>query len=114
MLPKINRITKKKDFEVIFRKAKSIKSNLFILRVAKNNLGLNRFGFVISQKVSKLATVRNKVRRRLREIVKVEFDNIKKGNDLVFIATREIENSDFLQIKECFHKVLIESKLIEK
>ena len=59
MLAKINRIKKKKDFEVIFKNSKSLKNNLFILKVAKNNLGLNRFGFVVSLKISKKATVRN-------------------------------------------------------
>ena len=38
MLPKINRIKKKKDFEIIFKKGKSFKNNLFILKFIKNNL----------------------------------------------------------------------------
>ena len=77
MLSKINRIKKKKDFEIIFKKGKSFKNKLFILRFIKNNLNQNRFGFVVSQKVSKKAVVRNKVRRRLAEIIKSYFNNLK-------------------------------------
>ena len=75
MLIKEKRIKKRKDFEIIFRNSKSLKNNLFVLRVAKNNLQISRFGFVVSQKVSKKATVRNKVRRRLAAAIKAEEKN---------------------------------------
>ena len=75
MLPKINRIKKKKDFEIIFKKGASFRNNLFTLRFLKNSLGINRFGFVVSQKVSKKAVVRNKVRRRLTEAIERETES---------------------------------------
>lgn len=84
MLPKINRIKKKKDFEIIFKKGASLKNNLFILRFVKNNLNQNRFGFVVSQKISKKATIRNKIRRKLTEAIKIQAKNIKTGTDLSF------------------------------
>ena len=97
MLPKINRIKKKKDFEVIFKKAKSFKNNLFILKAIKNNLEVNRFGFVVSLKVSKKATVRNKIRRRMSEAVKTE--NIKPGVDVVLVALPQTTKADFKAVK---------------
>ncbi|MCX6720067.1 MAG: ribonuclease P protein component, partial [Candidatus Staskawiczbacteria bacterium] len=100
MLPKINRIKNKKDFEVIFRKGINFKNSLFILKFLKNDLGKNRFGFVVSQKVSKKAVIRNKVRRRLVEAVKKENEKIKIGTDLVFIALPGIEKKEFSEIKE--------------
>lgn len=111
MLPKINRIRKKKDFEIIFRNSKSFKSDLFIFRIIGNNLGLNRFGFVASQKISKKATVRNKVKRRLSEAIKVEIKNIKIGTDLVIIALPGIEKKEFFEIKESVHNALSKLKL---
>ena len=107
MLIKEKRIKKRKDFEIIFRNSKSLKNNLFVLRVAKNNLQISRFGFVVSQKVSKKATVRNKVRRRLVAAIKAEEKNIKSGSDLVFIALSGIEKKEFLEIKEAINKALI-------
>jgi ribonuclease P protein component len=100
MLPKINRIKKKKDFEEIFKKGKILRSNFFIFRLTKNDLGLNRFGFVVSQKVSKKATVRNKARRRLTEAIKAEAKNVKNGTDLVIIALPGIEKKEFSEIKK--------------
>jgi len=107
MLIKEKRIKKRKDFETIFRNSKSLRNNLFILKVAKNNLQISRFGFVVSQKVSKKATVRNKVRRRLVAAIKAEEKNIKSGADLVFIALSGIEKKEFLEIKEAINKALI-------
>ena len=112
MLPKLNRITKKKDFERIFKKSKSFKNNLFILKIMENCLELNRFGFIVSQKVSKKATIRNKVRRRLIESVKSETDKMRPGTDLVFIALHGIEKKEFSDIKKVLHDMLVKAKLI--
>ena len=107
MLPKINRIKKKKDFEIIFKNSKSFKTNLFIFRIMKNNLGFNRFGFVVSLKVSKKAVIRNKIRRRLSEIIKAEEKNIKAGTDLVVIALPGIEKKEFPELKEIVKNALL-------
>jgi len=116
MFPKINRIKKKKDFETIFRNSRSFKTNLFIFRIAKNNLGLNRFGFVVSLKVSKKATVRNKIRRRLMEAIKAKSISLgtqgKNGIDLILIALSGIENKKFIEVKESINNALIKSGLI--
>lgn len=106
MLAKINRIKKNKDFAAIFKNAKSVKTSIFILKIRKNDLGLNRFGFVVSQKVSKKAVLRNKVRRRLSEAVKSRSGDIKKGYDVVFIALSGIEKKNYKEIKEAVNKCL--------
>jgi ribonuclease P protein component len=114
MLPKINRIKKKKDFEIIFKNSKSFRNNLFIFKIMENNLGLNRFGFVVSQKVSKKAVVRNKIRRRLTEIIKVGMKDVKIGTDLVVITLPGIEKREFLELREIINKALIKAKLINE
>ena len=112
MFPKINRIKKKKDFEIIFKNSRSFKNNLFIFKIAKNSLGLNRFGFIVSLKVSKKATVRNKIRRRLSEAIKAQTNKIKTGTDLVVIALPEIGKKEFAEIKEAVGTSLAKSGLV--
>ena len=114
MLPQLNRIKKKKDFETIFKNSKSFKNNLFILKIAKNNLGLNRFGFVVSKKISGKAVVRNKTRRRMAEAIKINMESIKGGADLVLIALAGIEKKEFSEVKDAINNALVKTGLITK
>jgi ribonuclease P protein component len=114
MLPKINRIKKKKDFEIIFKKGASSKNSLLVLKILKNNFSESRFGFIVSQKVSKKATARNKVRRRLAEIISAEFKNIKDGLDIVLISLPGIEKKDFLEMKDALQKLLSKAGAAKK
>jgi ribonuclease P protein component len=114
MLSKINRIKKKKDFETIFKNSKSLKNDLFIFKTTKNNLALNRFGFVVSQKVSKKAVVRNKIKRRLVAAVKTKIKNMKIGTDVVLIALPGIRKRSLSDIKEAVNNTLAKSGLIVK
>jgi len=113
MLPKINRIKKKKDFEIVFKNSKSFKNNLFIFRIRENNLGLNRFGFVVSQKISKKAVVRNKIRRRMTEIMEEKIKDIKNGTDVIIITLPGIEKKKFSELREIINESLIKAKLID-
>lgn len=113
MLQKVNRIKKKKDFELIFKKGKSFKKNFLILRTTSNKLEVKRFGFIVSQKVSKKAVVRNLIRRRLSEAVKVDFNNVEDGVDCVFIALSGITKEDFSSIKNNVKNLLEKANLIK-
>ena len=114
MLPRINRIKKKKEFELIFKNSKSFKNSLFIFKVAKNVLEFNRFGFVVSQKVSKKAVTRNKVRRRLAEAVRNETKGIKGGMDVVLIALPRIAEAGIHEIQEAVGSALIKAGLTKQ
>jgi ribonuclease P protein component len=100
MLEKDYRITKKKDFEVVFKKGKTIKRGLLICKVLRGSFKKSRFGFVVSKKVSQKATIRNKIRRRLQVAVKEEFLRIKSSVDMVIIAEPGIDKLNFNQIKD--------------
>ena len=82
MFKKTNRITKRKDFETIFRKGKVFFSkNLTIKYKAGGNLA--RFAIVVSTKVSKLAVKRNRLRRILREVIKTSLNELMPGDYIV-------------------------------
>lgn len=114
MLPKINRIKKKRDFEMIFKKGVSFKNSFLIFKIAKNGLSYSRFGFIVSQKVSKKAVVRNRIKRRLSGIIRTELKNIKTGLDLVFISLSGIEKKNFSEIKEELINLLKKGKTITR
>ncbi|MCP6718378.1 MAG: ribonuclease P protein component [Patescibacteria group bacterium] len=112
MLARLNRLKKKKDFEKVFKQGKGSKQDFLALKFDKNNLKNSRFGFVVSAKVSKKAVIRNKIKRRLRESVRLRLDNIKKGFDIVFVTFEKIKEKDFEQINSLVEKILKKSKLL--
>ena len=56
------------------------------LKAKSYQLEASRFGFVISNKISKLATRRNALKRQLRTIIEQELPNIKTGFDVVIMV----------------------------
>jgi ribonuclease P protein component len=113
MLPKNYRLKKKKDFERVFKRGKGLGENFLILKFVNNNLGVLRIGFVVGQKVSKKATLRNKVKRRLREVVRANLAKLKSGYDLVFLTKKGIEEKSFREIKEMVEELFRKAKLFK-
>lgn len=106
MLPKVNRLTKKKDFDVVFKKGKSIKNDFLIFKILKNHLKESRFGFIVSKKISNKASLRNRIKRRLRAAVLNKLKNIKTPTDVVIIALPGIIKKEFSHIEEIIFKFL--------
>ena len=112
MLPKENRLKKKKDFEKLFKEGKSFKEKFLVLKVNNNNLDDNRFGFIVSKKISKKAVVRNKIKRQLREIVRKEINNYQKGFDVAVIALPGTELKNFGEMSQALEYILKKIKIL--
>lgn len=111
MLPKVNRLKKKKDFDRIFKSGKGIKEDFLFLKWTPNNLKISRFGFMVGKKISKKATLRNKIRRRLKEQVRLKLPKIKKGIDGILVANPGLETRDFWETEETLNKLFKKAKL---
>jgi len=114
MLPLNNRLKKTKEISRVFKEGRSFKEGFLILKTAKNNLDKSRFGFIVSQKVSKKAVIRNKVKRRLRAIIDKKFQTIKTATDNLFIVLPGLENKDFLSIEDTLNKIIKKANLINE
>ncbi len=112
MLAKINRLKKRKDFDLVFKKGKGFKEDFLVLKMIKNNLNQTRFGFIVGGKISKKATLRNRIKRRLRELIRIRLKRIKKGFDLILIAQTGLESKDFWEIEEIINKLFSKAKII--
>lgn len=106
MLPKENRLSKKKDFDNVFARAKTFKGDFLVVKLVENGLLASRFGFVVSKKVSTKAVARNKVKRRLRKIIEDVFVEIKKPVDVVFITLPGIQKLEFAKLQEVAENIL--------
>jgi len=113
MLSSTNRLRKKKDIEKVFEKGKRFKEDFLILKIKRNALSQTRFGFIVSQKVSKKATLRNKIKRRLREIVSKKMGKLQKGLDALLIACPGLEIKDFWEVDETLNKLFKKAKCLK-
>jgi len=113
LLPLKNRLKKKKDFQKVFQRGKGIKEKFLTLRWSINNLKISRFGIVISQKVSKKAVLRNKLRRILKEKIKLNLPHLKEGIDVIIIVNPGAAKEKKEKIVENLSKIFLRSKLIK-
>lgn len=100
MLPKINRLVKKTDFDTVFKKGKSLKSDFLICKIFKNTSHAIRIGFVVSKKVSNKATVRNRVKRKLRAAALSQLQQSGLSQDMVIVALPGAQKMAFIETKK--------------
>ena len=113
MLAKRLRLVKEKDFKKIFKLGKVFYSEIFCIKILANGLDVNRYGIVISTKVSKKAVERNKLKRWFRAAIK-EFDKkLAIGFDLVIIASPTALSREYKFIKSELDKVWLKLKLFK-
>ena len=112
MLAKPQRLVKQKDFEKIFKRGKSYYTKLIGVKILAGQSGFNRFGIVISTKVSKKATERNKLKRRIRQALRELDKKLKPGFDLVVVALPGFLNQGYEIIEEELEKIFKGLKLL--
>jgi ribonuclease P protein component len=110
MFSKKNRIQKENDFEKVFKKGKSAKTGLFVLKWVKNGLPESRFAVSVSKKVSLKAVERNKIKRRICSILEKCFFSMRKGNDFLVIVLPGAVDKSFLEIKEDLNSLLLKTE----
>ena len=81
MLAKKYRLRGEKRFREIHKNGRRFFTRLLNLRYLENNEGCPRFALVVSAKISKKATQRNKIRRQLLEIIRQELPRFDKKYD---------------------------------
>ena len=70
-----------------------------VLYARKNRTHTNRVGITVSKKLGK-AVVRNRVRRRLREIYRLNEERFQPGWDIVVVARSRAVGADFRRLSE--------------
>ena len=71
-LPKAIRLKHWEDFQSVYQQGKRYRESHLMLRVLRDSsLLVSRFGIAVSQKVSKKAVVRNRIKRQIRAAIQV-------------------------------------------
>lgn len=108
-------ITVKENYEFrrIYRKGKSVVSPYMVLYCQKNRQGRTRLGVTVSTKLGK-AVVRNRVRRRFRELWRLHKDQMIPGWDIILVARVRAVEAPYQKLDKVYSKLLREAGLLRE
>ena len=73
---------------------------------------LSRFGLVVSTKVDKRAVIRNRIRRQVREIIRLKLAKIKPGFDVMIVLKKAAIGQKHADLSQDLFEVLEKAKLL--
>jgi ribonuclease P protein component len=103
-------LTKPGEYALVYSKGKSWANSLLVMKAAPNGSGLSRYGFSVSKRVGK-AVVRNRVKRLLREILRLKL--LEPGWDIVFIARPEAAGAGYAGLEKGVKGLLSRARLLK-
>ena len=103
MLPKSFRVAVDK-IPFILRKGNKIESKFFIILFITNEEGHSRYRAIVSKKISKKAVVRNKLRRRIYNTLRLAPHE--ESNDYIVIPKKQTLNRSFKELSTDLWKTL--------
>jgi ribonuclease P protein component len=103
--PREARLVRKAEFDAVYRAGKRRSSSHFTVFFRANELPQSRFGFSIKKALGG-AVVRNRIRRRLREIVRCHRREIPSGWDIVIHPKSTVARAEFAALAEDLLRVV--------
>ena len=94
-------LKKNSDFRRLYSKGKSAVNPYMVVYCRRNRGGENRLGYTVSTKLGH-AVVRNRVRRRLREIYRLNAPSLKSGWDIVIVARMRCVKAEYSAMNAAF------------
>lgn len=106
-------LRRKEDFDLIYKKGRSVGERYIVLFYMKNGLSYNRIAFLASKKVGN-SVVRNRARRLMKESYRQIFERLAVGYDIIFIARKTIVNLKCADVKKSIEAATRRSGILKK
>ena len=95
--PKKLRLLRRSEFRRVYQEGKRRSAPLCVVFFLSNGLGHSRLGLTVPTSVGN-AVLRNRVRRRVREVFRLRQDSVPSGWDIVVNPRKEAAKSPFLTL----------------
>ncbi len=100
------------EFRRLYQKGASAVGGGMVVYCRKNRLGRNRLGLTASTKLGH-AVVRNRARRRLREVYRLNTPAMKQGYDIILVARSRTLTASWNELNNTFLKLCRKLDLLE-
>ncbi len=108
------RLRKSKEFKAVFQKCRKLDDGILVFYVQfTEGAGLRKFGVSLSRALGK-AYLRNRLKRRLREIYRVEKEHFREGCQVIVVPKRGSANRSFDEIRKSFLSLATRSGLLPR
>ena len=106
-------LKKNSDFRRLYSKGKSAVNPYVVVYCRRNREKHNRLGYTVSTKLGH-AVVRNRVRRRLREIYRLNAPQLKSGYDIVIVARMRCVGAEYKKMEAAVLETFKKLELLEE
>ncbi len=110
MLKRVNRLKKRYQFNYVYKSGEHFSSEHLVLYIASSKTKSIKVGFAVTKKVGH-AVVRNKIRRRLREIVQKQLPSLKQNYNIIVVAKESVAEASFEKLTLELTKLLKKANL---
>ncbi|WP_295740953.1 ribonuclease P protein component [uncultured Oscillibacter sp.] len=100
------------EFRRIYQRGTSAVSGSMVVYCRKNKLGRNRLGITASTKIGEAVT-RNRARRRLREVYRLNRDKLREGWDIILVARGRTAAVSWKELNDTFLRLCRKLELLE-
>lgn len=111
MLPRPHRLTQKSDFEKVYQQGRAVGGRFLLVKSRPNQLGQIRVGVVVSRKTAQKANQRNKIRRRVRQIIRSHVLSSSSSFDLVVICRPSAQKATYQEMNEDWQSLWLKLNL---
>ena len=112
MLSKKYRFHSRGGVKWVYKHGRTVRGAKVSLVFAQNTRGFTRVAVVVSKKVEKTAVGRNRIRRRVYEALRVNFDLMPKKMDYIFVVySRDVARMSFGELESMLGELVEEAKV---
>lgn len=100
VLPSKFRFSNSNEIKEVFKKGKSLNSGFFQIKFIPAAQDLKKFALIVGLKVSKKAVIRNRIKRRISEIIRLNVLKIKPGYLFVIVTKPRAASEKLKNLEE--------------
>ena len=100
------------EFRRMYQKGASAVAGSMVVYCRRNRLGHNRLGVTVSAKLGH-AVVRNRARRRLREVFRLNQGRLRQGWDMILVARGRTLTASWKELNDTFLRLCRRLDLLE-